>query len=104
MYRVHRPGPGGLPLGLASNEGLGVTGQVSAFAEHFFDVVVSESQRSPNTQVHLSVTGPYAHHCHFLLAPWKLRSPEGSLRFHGAFMKTQVQCSANAETQVFDER
>ena len=24
MYAYHRPGPGGLPLGLASNEGLGV--------------------------------------------------------------------------------
>jgi len=27
MYAYHRPGPGGLPLGLASNEGLGVTGE-----------------------------------------------------------------------------
>ena len=45
MYAYHLPGPGGLPLGLASTEGLGVTGQVSAFAEHFFDVMVSESQR-----------------------------------------------------------
>ena len=25
MYAYHRPGPGGLPLGLASNEGLGLT-------------------------------------------------------------------------------
>ena len=26
MYAYHRPGPGGLPLGLASTEGLGLTG------------------------------------------------------------------------------
>jgi len=25
MYAYHRPGPGGLPLGLASNEGLGLS-------------------------------------------------------------------------------
>ena len=97
-------GPGILMLGLASNEGLGFMGQVSAFVEHFFDVMVSESQRSPNTQAHLLVIGPYVCHCRFLLALWKLRSPEGSLRFHSAFMKTLNHCSANADTQVFDER
>jgi len=26
MYAYHQPGPGGLPLGLASTEGLGLTG------------------------------------------------------------------------------
>ena len=31
------------------NDSEGLRGQVSAFAEHFFDVVVSESQRSLNT-------------------------------------------------------
>ena len=27
MYAYHQPGPGGLPLGLASTEGLGLTGE-----------------------------------------------------------------------------
>ena len=31
MYAYHQPGPGGLPLGLASTEGLGLTGQCTGY-------------------------------------------------------------------------
>ena len=38
MYAYHRPGPGGLPLGLASNEGLGLS-RTSCFV---FGIVTRE--------------------------------------------------------------